>query len=138
MKKLLILLFFIFSGCSNQLAPDAKSKMTSEELVNIEGQPSSKTKNLIDTDSQMYNYGDTSYQIKEGFVEAKFRSPINSEVHIQFWRHKFENTGYSIKEIETKGHIQYFQLKSKSGLVVNFDQSGKVSRISEKVEVANE
>mgnify|MGYP001582394934 FL=1 len=130
MKKIIILSIYIFSSCSNQLVPDVKSKMTTIELISKKGEPQSKTRNRIDNHSQMFNYGETSYQVKEGFVEAKFRSPLDSEVHIQFWRHKFENTSYSITKLETKGHIQHFQLKSKSGIIINYDQTGKVSRIS--------
>lgn len=138
MQYIIISIFFILSGCSNQLSPDAKSKLTSTELVAIKGEPNSKTNNLIALSAQMFNYGDTSYQVEDGVVKAKFREPIKEEAHIQYWRHKLENTEYSINLIKSKSHNKLYQLKSKDNLVINFDHNGNVSRISEAVEANNE
>lgn len=132
--KLLVIssLILIFSSCSKSIAP--KAYLSEKELVSLKGEPLSKSNNLIKPSSQMYQYENESYQVEDGQVLAKFRDPIGDEKNIQYWRHTLEGSDYKIEELVGKSHNKEFQLLTKnSDLIVQFNESGNVLRISSNV-----
>ena len=119
-------MFFIFSGCSNQLAPDAKSKMTSEELVNIEGQPSSKTKNLIDTLLRTYT-GLFKQEVKiDEFLLAKKSNTTSKQVIANLERLEQEEI-LTYNSVKTDSEIRFLLPREDDKTINKFSKEIKTN-----------
>lgn len=137
--KLVVLFNILILVFSCSQSSKNNSKMSVEELISSKGEPIAKQQNNIKPSALMYRYDDSVYQVEQGYVESKFRSPNEDEKHIQYWRHLLEGIEYSITEVESDAHTKSFKLITKeSKLTILFDDKGQVQRIAESVEVENE
>jgi hypothetical protein len=139
LKYLLLIICFTFLACGPQKTQSKKSFPSVSELISEEGSPESISENEIDMKSEMYNYGTTSYQVKDNQVHVKFKKPEDNEKSIQFWRHKFKDDKFEISVYEETEHTKNFKLINKSkGITLVFDESGRVLRVAKDLEVKGE
>jgi hypothetical protein len=93
----------------------------------------------VDKNSEMFEYDDESFQVKNDQVIMKFRAPLDSEKSIQFWRHKFSSETYSIESHNKSEHTQDYKLINLNrGITVVFSESGTVLRIAKSGEKLDE
>jgi hypothetical protein len=139
LKYLLFIICFTFLACGPQSTRPKKKLPSVDELISTEGNPESISNNEIDEKSKMYNYGTTSYQVKDDQVHVKFDEPDESEKSIQFWRHKFKDDKFDITVYEETKHTKNFKLINKSrGITLVFNESGRVLRVAKDLEVKSE
>ncbi len=134
MKFIVILVLgLVMTACSQKKeSKKYKTKMSVHQLVELEGEPDSTKVSPLDSESQMYKYDSTSYQVKGEYVQVKFRKPLQVEETIQYWRHKFAEDDFYIELYNETEHTSSFKLINKTkNIIVVFEQNGSVQRIAE-------
>ena len=130
--KLLLILVFVFAGCSKQIQNGALKniKMTKTEYIQKNGNPVKEEANLINNDSTMLVYADKKIQVTENKVDSSFRDPIGEEKKIQYWRHYLKDCPYDILEATSTEHETFLKLNCKEkGITILFQENGSVLRV---------
>lgn len=137
---IILFIAFLNIACSQQQESNIPTRlMTTQELIDNQGEPDTKAISSIDSDSTMYKYDETTYQIKDDQVLMKFRAPNSQEKTIQFWRHKFASEVYKIESHNETEHTQDFKLiHPRKGLTIVFNERGTVLRIAQNGETLGE
>lgn len=137
MRFYLIIIFVFAISCTPQKSKlrDSKYNFTVEQLKAQKGDPLTTSENNLNSDYQMYNYDDETFQVSGNRVIAKFRNPLSHERNIQYWRHLLKSIYYKIDlDRKNKSHNSNKVLKCPSkGLTIYFNTKGSVLRIGESM-----
>lgn len=137
MKNYLLIILFLFIACSPETSKlrNSRYNYTVDQLKAEKGVPTKTTENNLNSNYEMYHYKNEVYQVRGSQVIAKFRSPLENEKNIQYWRHFLKGIYYKIiKDNKSKSHSPNYILICKSrGLTIYFNQIGSVLRVGESM-----
>ncbi len=99
---LLSLLLTITAACGNKAKSIKYGEMSVSDLVASKGEPI-KEEEIPRPDGKMYIYeNNEKYQIENGVVVNSFKNPNKDEKMLLYWKHKYEDCHFTIKQLDQK------------------------------------